>query len=523
MSCTDGSRKKQGAPDSISTNDIGAICALFDMEGALCRLLDLIPETIQKILTFNFADDDALGLFEEILKKAAKKTAGLIYEDLTGRINVEGLCRNPPPPQPEDISYSDVFIFIAELVPILNYFFLANDIVTGNSSNLLDKIIKQWLRKEWFKHCECKPKDPLPDEVPSLINPPVTSRCIGQEELNYYNELITLYNAINQGAAQLAALNNQNSSIGVVQESIDAIVQNLTNQGHFNIEVKDAGEDIIAPILPPALIPNTGNLIALQQAGRIDIVYRKKIRYSASDVLGNVTEYENAYFANAQIHYPNFITTDLPDNCPPPPPPPPEIGEEDGFDPDEFCALFPDDPLCNDPDEPDPDGGNQPSCEIERVICAESYCGRFRKPIRKTLNVTGENESITCVEFTDCESDRSEVSFVLLKCIRPEEPPFQCSDSEQAVRDYAYFLGENGLILDGDDYRNYRLYEVSEAFEDFASNSEIYKYDCRSSFEIWFQEAWNQYFSDNAVDGCMDTSAINYNRFAINNDDCQYE
>ncbi|WP_146048821.1 hypothetical protein, partial [Pseudanabaena sp. BC1403] len=145
MSCTNGSKKKEGAQDYINTNEIGVLCALFELEGALCRLLDLIPEAIQKMATLKFDRDDTLNFFEELTKKAAKKTLGLIYDEVLNRIEVTQFCEVEPPPLPEPITFSDVYIFIAELVPILNYFFLANEILSGNSTKLLDKIVGYWL------------------------------------------------------------------------------------------------------------------------------------------------------------------------------------------------------------------------------------------------------------------------------------------------------------------------------------------------------------------------------------------
>ena len=126
MSCTNGSQKRIDAPDTINVNDIGTICSLFGLEGPLCRLLDLLPEFIQKVMSLDFKNVATSDVFEKMLAKVAGKTVGLIFDELTGRIDLNGFCQGNPPPFPEEITYYDVYDFLGSVVPILSQFLAVN-------------------------------------------------------------------------------------------------------------------------------------------------------------------------------------------------------------------------------------------------------------------------------------------------------------------------------------------------------------------------------------------------------------
>lgn len=177
MTCLYGSQKQEGAQEFINPNDIGVLCALFGIEGALCRLLDLVPEAIKKIASLNPNVDNADDVFKDILKKVAETSFGLVVDAVTGQITTESFCAVAPPALPEDITYEDVFAFIAELVPILNYLFTANAILQGNSTNLLDKIVGFWLYQKWFENCECSPDPDGNPQPPEPELPPLFEKC----------------------------------------------------------------------------------------------------------------------------------------------------------------------------------------------------------------------------------------------------------------------------------------------------------------------------------------------------------
>ena len=154
--CRYGSKKIDGADDVINPVEIGIFCFLFGLEGELCRLLDLVPEAIKAVLTVLNKPDDAKEVFEKLLWTVAKETYGIIIDEITGTIDTYQFCASPAPVFPDDITYYDIYSFIAELVPILNHFFTVSDILSGNSTKLLDKIVGIWLYKKWFENCECK-------------------------------------------------------------------------------------------------------------------------------------------------------------------------------------------------------------------------------------------------------------------------------------------------------------------------------------------------------------------------------
>ncbi len=172
MSCKYGSRKRSGSQDFINTNDIGVLCFAMGVSGDLCRLIDLIPSAIVSIAKMLQPDADVDSIFKKMLWKAAKRSAEILINELTGDINVSDFCSKATPTFPEEITFYDVYVFIAELVPILNLFFSASELLSGSSTRILDKIVAIWLYQRWFELCECKP-------------PPEVLGCTDSRDTNY--------------------------------------------------------------------------------------------------------------------------------------------------------------------------------------------------------------------------------------------------------------------------------------------------------------------------------------------------
>ena len=516
MACELGSEKKESAPASFSTNDIGVICAIFNLEGGLCRLLDLIPDAIARVISFNFEADDAGDLYKDLLKMTAKRTLGLIYDELTGRIQIQPFCSAPPPAPLELPTYYDVFAFLADLVPILNHLVSANDVLTGNSTSLLDKIVNAYVREKWHQFCQCVPKPQEPDDAPSKVNPPIASNCMNSDDIEFFNNRIAVYNNANVGSANNARKSNNQNSITVVSQEIAKRSQWLTDNGYFNIQVEQL-PDIIPPLVPPfetSILRATGYLLVTSEDYRIEFINRYRVTGDGFGLFGNVIPNAQTSFISGQNHTPFVITTSLVETCIPHPDPAPfdEEGEGNRARKSDFCALFPEDENCL------PDGGAN-DCETEYVIVSESKCGKFRKPLRRILNVNGEDENIDIELFTQCDEPRDTANRVLLKCVYVEPPPIPCEDYDSAVLDWLQSFIENYQVYVGFN-RPVEAGDLNIALQEF-SNQEFDHANCQGHFESLISNYWSDYF---AVYGCTDQTALNYNPDAtVDNGSCEYE
>ncbi|OYQ66716.1 hypothetical protein B9G53_03365, partial [Pseudanabaena sp. SR411] len=386
-----GSRKRAGGRDYINTNEIGVLCALFDLEGVLCRLLDLIPEAIQKIASLKFDKDETLDFLEEMLKKTAQKTVGLIYDELVNGIEMGAFCELEPPPLPEPVSFSDVFIFMAELVPILGYFFTVNEILTGESTQLLDKIVGFWLREQWFLNCECIPSEP-PTELPPAppTEPPLDiPDCADNCPPRPCTVSVTICNGF------------------------------FSNGQPIRPRSSCYGFRRVTFVTPPTQIEQ-GWSTAYIGANEVDIPQNDVLPASESftDVAGYSKPPLFANFGDGWFEVsepPAFSGYIAP--CPP-------CFDEEIEGTKEFCALFPDDPICL------PDGDNEGDCGIEYVFVEEFIdCGLPTRSVRFTLNVNGRDVPVTVSEFSECDSDRTDKEVSLFECINGVDV-FGCNDPE---------------------------------------------------------------------------------------------
>jgi hypothetical protein len=402
MSCSYGSEKKQSAPDFINPNDIGVLCFLFGLEGSLCRLLDLVPSAIKKIATLNPDIGNADEVFGDILKSVAKKSLGLLIDSITGQIEVEQYCLIEPPPQPDDITFSDIFIFIAELVPTLDYFFQANEILTGDSTRILDKIVAYWLRKKWFECCQCKPPEPddngnLPDEItPPDFTPP--DNC--PPESGGGSRCKAIYVANNPSG------NNAKFSCHGFWLASQTVYNNAEVNGEFvenyfrsQFKVFIANETVLRPEQTDIRAAADGQFVVKSEQG-------------ATLNIPTGT-YINGTRVNLQCYYSRDGITWLPFDgafpefpyppCPPPPPPPKnEI-------PPKFCELFPDDPLCN-------DGGDGECLQVDIEVVEFNGCGQPRSFKTVQLLTSGDVLSCEVVEFVGCNQERQSKFIEYFEC-----------------------------------------------------------------------------------------------------------
>lgn len=515
MSCEYGSRRKQNSVDFINTNDIGVLCFLFGLEGGLCRLLDLIPDAIKKIAALDPNKGNGDEIFKGLLKKVARTSYGLVIDELTNQISTTQLCGSEPPTPTEDINFSDVFVFIAELVPILEKFFTVNEILTGDSTRILDKIVNTWLRGKWFENCECKPQDteeppPPPPDAPSQPPPfsPLPDCSDGTKR-------------------------TRNLQLTFIDPS--------TRKPHFVCYSTGS----------------CGGLTITSRYGFTKILNENGILiWVANEFVSTKDDVFSTYICNpttlyCYLTYNCLITFPFPmwyrqGNNPwipfngdpsifdglPFEPCPSSFTEEP---PDSFCGLYPDDPLCLPPDEE--------NCEVANYsVAVKVDCStRIRKPVARTLRTNGVNESITVQEFSLC-GERIAKQVGLLQCVsvksgctNPNSPNYDplanvddgscisCESLSSAVESFVIYLAPQYINF-GSYSRPYQLQDLYRANSKF-QNTDTYKNNliCRPQLEIWFEEAWNTYFYREPVYGCTDDSAINYDPNATEDDDsCQY-
>jgi hypothetical protein len=301
--CQYGSKKRDGAKDFINPNDIGVLCSLFGLEGGLCRLLDLVPSAIKKIASLNPDTHNSDEVFGDILKKFAKKSYQLVIDELTGQINVEAFCSIAPPPLPEQITYYDVYQFFGDLVPFVNNFLKYNDVLIGNNTKLLDKIVSNWLYKQWFENCECKSKAPTPDnpnppQEPTIFDEscPVGSSRQGKRIGGTFGETLIINGQVQY--SNYAVTSGAAFAIWTIGESI--YVAPFPEYGY---------QQYPGPIRVATSNPNNNNL----------------------DCFNTVNGERVPAGTLPQYQYPPCISESI--EIQPPAPP-------------EFCDLFPDDPFC---------------------------------------------------------------------------------------------------------------------------------------------------------------------------------
>jgi len=477
MACQCGSEKNLGALDFININNIGALCVVFGAEGALCRLLDLLPDFVERIMSRDFNSNTTLNVFEKMLKKVAARSIGLIINEITGQIDVSQFCQNPPPQLPEDINYYDVYQFLGGVVPILNYFFEANDILIGDSTKLIEKVVSFWLYQKWFENCKCKdcpPNTPPPPPLPYSPNkfgkcPPGQTRNIAT---NIYEVLIYRNNE----------LYHQNYAVAYDVE--------------FGRRTRFSDSFPLRNALFILVDLRFGFYLYTQDEKGVEV-------WTGDDFIeGELNIGWTGYNKVNGLRVPKGT---LPSYVIPPciPIPPPPI-------PPEFCSVYPNDPLCvvygcTDSDALNynfnasiDDGSCLYNCQHEDIVVVEfSDCGEERISKTVKLITNGEFEDIVVVEFSDCGEERS------LKALRL----FNCSSEISGCTDEtASNYNSMATIDDGS-----CIYEISGCTDETASN-----YNSMATID-----------DDSCIYdilGCTDATAINFDPLATANDgSCIYE
>ena len=515
MSCTCGSQKQSTAPDTINTVNIGALCFLFGIEGALCRILDLVPETIKAIASLNPDIGNADDIFRNLLKKVTKTGYGIVIDEVTGNIDLASFCASPPPPIPDDINYYDIYSFIGELVPILERFFKFNDILQGNSTGLLDKIIKFWLYKQWFEHCECSQcSPPDPTNLPETIYPPYNPQQCPDGSTRCKNLRIAtpdpngIYDGTG-GSIQFGYSCEGFFAIYSTSENLTYIgnqsfVQRLSGAAMFPIEDSAAIQAWYAIKESGAVTPPFPVGSGVQFYYKEEIFYEPIYRNYVSESNGQL------FFDNGSGNFkpvaPNNAQGGVYAPCPsstqtPPPPP-------------EFCELFPYDPNCNQqPDE----------CESDYVICGEFIdCNALlRKPVTRSLIKDGDIKQVSISEFVDCESQRTSKEIDYLECAVVIPPVYGCTDSNASNYNPNANADDGSCEYLGCTDPNASNYNPNANTDD--GSCQYVVYGCT---EV---NASNYNFHANADDGsceylgCTDPNAINYNPNAQTDDgSCQY-
>ncbi|NMF58420.1 hypothetical protein [Pseudanabaena yagii] len=316
-------------------------------------------------------------MFGDILKKVAKKGFEIVIDEITGQIDVSQFCAKNPPPLPDDITYQDVFQFIAELVPILNYFFTANDILQGNSTKILDKIVGFWLYQKWYENCECSPCPP--DTPPPPPSPP------------------KLFDKCPAGYTRERAAND----FGIIKKNYLGQVILYNNVFVFETEFVVTELNGTKFVTPPIAGYADGQGFWTNSPS-VEIIKETDTTDSYNTVNG------------VRVQKGTLPSYFIPPCTPIPPPPPPP----------EFCSLFPDDPLCPHYGCTDPLATNyNPNANINDGSCIYPVYG-CTNPNATNYNPDATVDDGSCsfdcqsidvsvVEFTGCGSDRSSKSVQL--------------------------------------------------------------------------------------------------------------
>ena len=324
--CLYGSQKKPSAPVSF-TVDSGAICFVLGLDNVICPLLDRIPAVIGKP-------------WKEIIQTVAKDGLGLAVDLITGQIDTSSFCSSPAPALPSNITYADVFNFIASYVPPFS--------IVANSNNLLDKIAKYYLYEKWFIHCECKRKEPLPKPNTPPTIPPFTGACSASQARS--TELNNLINTTNSFNSQYGNSIFEWYSGGEYGAPLNVVSQFQYNQeknaieGGGDIEILSSfsGDEGRSTQGNPFQIGCIEGLIF----GGDSTFYYTQWRYrriSTGQIFDRVLGYDFRHLRT--MNWDESIC------CPPPPPPPPPQLPPPPQNcvpvpPPRYCELFPNDPMC---------------------------------------------------------------------------------------------------------------------------------------------------------------------------------
>lgn len=348
--CLFGSRKKESSPESF-TFDVGAICFLIGVDSPICPLLDRIPELI--------------GVpWRVALRLVAVELLQVAVDSVTETVPTSPFCEARRPTLPPEITYQDVFEFIASYVPPFS--------VVASPNALLEKITKYYLFQKWNELCECKPKEPLtsPENIEPI--PPFTARCAASA---------VYQNQINQGIANGNSRNASfsNGILAYFRASLggggrvfltEAEYDNYlpSREAQFNGTYETVGDEVRSGFQESPDINSLGclsiesiggNVYSIEQSYRLISNSNGQV-LSDGEILGvqryqpYVVRYDDNVCCPPEPETPIFPPE--PENCIPVPPP-------------IFCELFPDSPLCaNVP----PLNGN--GCEPVSIVVADYDC-----------------------------------------------------------------------------------------------------------------------------------------------------
>lgn len=366
--CLFGSKAKLGSPASF-TVDTGGLCFALGVSNAICPLLDKIPELVGTP-------------WKKVIGVVAREAFGLVVDLITDRINTAQFCSISPPPLPPDITFVEVFSFIASYVPPFS--------LIASSDSLMRKITAYYLYIKWFELCECKKEEdeppppddsyPPPDPIPKIVDD--GSGCPSSQAILGANGNIFQQDARNQ------MLFNEKSELkissdGLYANMIAINIPKLILDNNY-LEAYDIFED--RPEAPSPVPP----VLFEVQAGCIRLSYLVGVTTRYDDLIVTGTLYDqqgnparDILFISESIvfSYSRIIGVDFDDcNCTFEPPPilPPPPSNCIPVPPPRYCQLFPDDPLCS----------NITPCDVEIPQAARfdvdviESCEVIRKEVR---------------------------------------------------------------------------------------------------------------------------------------------
>lgn len=324
-SCLYGSQKKTSAPSSFSV-DSGAICFVLGLDNVICPLLDKIPSVIGKP-------------WKEIIQTVAKDGLGLAVDVITGQIDTSSFCSSPAPALPSDITYADIFNFIASYVPPFS--------IVASGDDLLGKISKYYLYEKWYVHCECKKKEPLPKpDAPPTIPPFVGACSASQSRASQLNNLINETNGNNAVGGEFI----YSWWLGTIYSA----PANQISEAQYNATKNSLLTDSDLEILSVSSDNSGRNMIGdnytfgclkARGVGGDSTFYYTQWRFrriSTQQIFDRYLGYDMRHLRT--------LTWDETGCCPPPVPPPPVLPPPPQncvpVPPPRYCELFPDDPMC---------------------------------------------------------------------------------------------------------------------------------------------------------------------------------
>lgn len=351
--CTNGSRKKQTAPESF-TIDTGAICFLLGLDSPICALLDTIPSLVGQP-------------WKQIIKGIASELFSIIVDQVTGQVNTADFCSLTRPSLPSEITYTDIFALFASYIPPLSF------VVSADS--ILAKITAYYLYEKWNQYCECIPEEP-PERDDSQPFPPFdgnrTAPCQAAEALQGYID--TVIEDQNASAALYGSVSGYwasfSNTVGINNEVTESVYNSFLNSNSTDpyyiisespITNKRAAFRTqfryLCLKMPAIIYPEWKEGKYYQVGSRTDL-----------DFLGG---FAIGTFRTGHQE----ITFDFSECCPPPPPPPPKIPDENDcvpVPPPDFCRLNPSSPLCTNV-PPNPNGAEPIEIEVDDYICGQGF------------------------------------------------------------------------------------------------------------------------------------------------------